>query len=269
MNQFKLLLRYFQYLLKSQSKKKIRSPFIVQFIQEVLEDERHFYTYHDVEKLRLKLLQDERVIEITDFGAGSKTISNSQIAVGNKRKRKIKDIAKHSAKSAKYAQLLFRIVNHFQPKNILELGTSLGISTLYQSLPVKDSKFVTLEGCPQIANIARENFSQFNLKNIELMGGNFDNTLADAVKSFSTLDYVFFDGNHQKIPTINYFEQCIPLAHNDTIFIFDDIHWSDEMEEAWKIIQQHPKVTSTIDLFFIGIVFFRKELSKENFTLTF
>ena len=261
MEHLQMLWRYARYLLKCKSKKNIHSPYVFQFITEVLEDDRQFYAYGEIERLRYALLQNNETIEVTDFGAGS-TINASK-------KRKIKDLAKNSAKAHKYGQLLFRIVNHFQPKNMLELGTSLGISTLYQALAAPHSKFITMEGCPQTAKVAGNNFAKFNLKNTEIAEGNFDFTLENTLKKFSTLDYVFFDGNHQQEPTTRYFEQCLSLVNNDTIFIFDDIHWSGGMEAAWSFIQQHPKVSLTIDLFFIGLVFFRKESVKQDFTIIF
>ena len=83
----------------------------------------------------------------------------------------------------------------------------------------------------------------------------------------TTFDLVYFDGNHQKQATLDYFEKLLPKVHNDTVFIFDDIHWSREMEEAWEEIKQHPAVKVTVDTFFWGFVFFRKEQEKEHFVI--
>lgn len=261
MKKLKFIVRYVYYLVKWKPAHSIHSPFVFNFYQNILHKKKHHAVFNLIESLRKDLLKDKRLIEIKDFGAGS--------LINSSRKRSIKDIAKNSSKSAKYGQLLYRITEYFQPTNFLEIGTSFGISTLYQTSPLLDSKMITLEGDPKTAQIAKQNFENSGRKNIELLQGNFDDTLSSALKSFSHLDYVFFDGNHQQEPTFNYFEQCLKLTHNNSIFIFDDIHWSDGMEEAWKRIQQHPQVTVTIDLFFLGLVFFRKELSKENFVLLF
>jgi len=148
------------------------------------------------------------------------------------------------------------------------MGTSLGISTLYQATAVRSAKVITLEGCPQISAIARENFRWLGTNNVELMTGDFAGTLPKALDKIKCLDYAFFDGNHRKVPTLEYFEKALEYAHEDSIFVFDDIYWSDEMREAWEEIKANPKVTLTIDLFYVGIVFFRKENSeKEHFTL--
>ena len=99
--------------------------------------------------------------------------------------------------------------------------------------------------------------------------GDFNLTLANKLKEILTIDLAFIDGNHQKKPTIDYFEQCLKYANNNTMFIFDDIHWSQGMENAWNYIKKHEKTTLTIDLFFVGIVFIKSELSKEHFTIRF
>jgi predicted O-methyltransferase YrrM len=227
----------------------------------VISDESPFYIYDDIESIRAKLLLTEMEIYIEDHGAGSR--------VNNSNNRKIKDIAKNTLKAPKYGQLLFRLVNHFKPETILELGTSLGISTLYLAAPSTKTRVVTVEGCPSTAKVAQINFDKIAFKNIELVNDTFDHFLPNRLKTITELDFVFFDGNHQKEATINYFNWCIEKANSETVFVFDDIHWSSGMTEAWEVIKAHPKVTSTIDLFFVGIVFFNKDLSKEDFVLKF
>ena len=171
---------------------------------------------------------------------------------------------------SKYGQFLFRLAYHFKPNTILELGTSLGITTSYLAFANQNSKVITIEGCTNISSEAKNCFQSLGLNNIETVVGNFDSVLSSRLKTQdSRFDFVFFDGNHKKKPTLNYFNQCLSHATNDSVFIFDDIHWSDEMEEAWEEIKSHPKVIVTIDLFFLGLVFFRKEQAKENFVLRF
>ncbi len=193
-----------------------------------------------------------------DFGARS-----------GKRKIKISTIARRSVKPAKYGQLLFRIVNAFKCRNIIELGTSLGISTLYLSFPDTGNQIITLEGSPEIAGIARTNFERLKRKNIRLIEGEFGVTLPKALHTLETVDLVYFDGNHRKDPTLAYFNQCLSHINENSIFIFDDIYWSREMSEAWKIIQSHPAATTTIDLFQFGIVFFRSGMTKQNFMIKY
>jgi len=260
-SKFNFLIRYIKYRLVSKNEHSIHSPYLFRFYLDVIKDENPFYIYEDIESIRSKLLMTDMEISIEDHGAGSK--------VNNSNKRNIKDIAKNAVKSAKYGQLLFRLVNHFKPQTILELGTSLGVSTLYLAGANKKRKVTTVEGCPNTSKVAQINFDKIGFENINLITANFDQFLPQYLAKTETLDFVFFDGNHQKEATLNYFNWCVDKAHGQTIFVFDDIYWSKGMTEAWEEIQKHPKVTATIDLFFVGIVFFNTDLSKEDFVLRF
>jgi len=259
LNNIKLVLRYFTYLLKSKSRYTINSPFVSKLLTEVLISDKNFYAFNEIEGIRSALKNNHNTINITDFGAGSR--------INKSNARKISDIAKNSAKSASLGRMMFRLINHLKPQNMLELGTSLGVSACYQFGANRKANFITMEGCPETAKISQKVFSSFNTEGIKIVIGDFKKTLPPTVDSFNTIDYAFFDGNHQKQPTLDYFNECVKKTNNDTLFIFDDIHWSAEMEEAWGEIKNHPKVTVTIDLFWIGLVFFKKEQAKENYIL--
>lgn len=170
---------------------------------------------------------------------------------------------------SKYGNLLYRLVKHFQPNTILELGTALGIGSLYINSGLnKEAKFYSLEGCSNTIGYARRNFKTVE-RVIQTVKGNFDHTLEETLEDIDQLDFAYIDGNHTNKATIRYFEKCIEKVHNESVFIFDDIHWSPEMEEAWEAIKAHPQVTVSIDLLRIGIVFFRKEQAKEHFVIRF
>ncbi len=261
MSKLKFLLNYTKYRFKSDNEHDIHSPYLYEFYNDVICDETPFYIYEDIESIRAKLLLTEMEITIEDHGAGSK--------VNKSNTRKIKDIARNTLKPKKYGQLLFRLINRFKPDNVLELGTSLGVSTLYLAGSSKKVKVTTVEGCPSTAKVAKINFDKIGFNNIELINDTFDHFLPGYLAKTDRLDVVFFDGNHQEEATINYFNLCVEKAHSESIFIFDDIHWSEGMTAAWETIKKHPKVTSTIDLYFMGIVFFNPDLSKEEFLLKF
>lgn len=229
----------------------MHSPFVYDFIRNVLNDRQQYPTYERVEALRKKLRSDKTEIEVLDFGAGSTKSS------GNR--RQIAAIAKNAAKPAKYGQLLMRLAKYYQPQNILELGTSLGLSTAYLACGNPAAKLITMEGAPSIAEKAGANFRELGLENIQQVIGNFDDTLKNALAAIKKVDLAFIDGNHQLAPTLQYFNEILLHTHNDSILVFDDIHWSDEMEQAWEQIKQHPSTRTSIDLFFVGIIFFRKE----------
>jgi len=206
---------------------------------------------------RNALLNNKKSIVVTDFGAGSKVFKSNQ--------RKIATIAKTAGISTKRGALLLEISRYFNIKNTLEIGTSLGIATTYLGYDFTTT-VTTLEGCPETAKIAQNQFDLFNFKNIKLHVGNFNETIPKALKN-QKYDLIYFDGNHQKSATISYFEQCLKAIHNETVFIFDDIYWSKEMEEAWNYIKNHKKVSVSIDTFQWGIVFFRAEQAKEHFII--
>ncbi len=259
-----LVLKYLNYYLKASNSKGhgMHSPFVFELIEEVLNDKRNFYAYDSIERIRQSLLFNQNKLSVVDFGAGSRVIKNKE--------RTVASIARSSLKPKKYSQLLFRMVDHYQPKTIVELGTSFGITTSYLASAKPDANIITLEGASAVAKIAKENFSKLKLNNIEMIEGNFDDTLFSILSNLSTIDFVFIDGNHRYQPTINYFEQILAKSNNYSIIILDDIHWSKEMEAAWQQIQNHSSVTMTIDLFFIGIVLLRDEFKvKQHFSVRF
>jgi predicted O-methyltransferase YrrM len=238
------------------------SPFVFDFISKVLNDSNHYEVYDKAEDERRKLLKDNSVLTVQDFGAGSSSTNSD--------KRTVASIAKHAVKSKKYGQLLYRMVKYYQPQTIFELGTSLGITTVYLAYGKPDAKVVTAEGSKEISEVARETFKTLKSQNIELIRGDFKYTLPMAIQKLRTIEFAFIDGNHQKEPTENYFSQLLEAINNNSILVFDDIHWSGEMEQAWEHIKQHEKVRCSIDLFFIGIVLFRKEFKeKQHFRIRF
>ena len=240
----------------------MHSPFAFELIEKVLNDTRHFYAYDEVEQLRKFYLNESVVIPIEDFGAGSKTEKTKE--------RKLKSIAQTSLKPKKFSQLLFRLVHFYQPKKILELGTSLGVTTAYLAKANPSAKIISMEGAQAVAEVAKLSFKKLSLNNIEVVTGNFDETLPFVLSGNSSVDLAFIDGNHRYEPTIRYFNQILNSCNEYSIIILDDIHWSKEMEQAWYEIRQNESVTMTIDLFFIGLVFLRKDFKiKQHFSIRF
>ena len=249
---------FLKYQLRAKDSNDIHSPFVFDLLNSIILDKTPFYGFDLIESLRAQYLLSDTKINVTDFGTGN-----------NQRKVLIRDIAMKAVKPKKYGQLLFRLVNKFSTENILEFGTSLGITSLYLSMPDKNNRVITLEGSYEIAAIAKEGFDKLKRKNIEIIVGEFDESLPKVFDKFKRLDLVFFDGNHRREPTLTYFEKCLKLITENSIFIFDDIHWSREMEMAWNEIKENPSVTVSIDLFQLGIIFFRKGMVKQHFTLQY
>jgi predicted O-methyltransferase YrrM len=235
----------------------IHSPYLFMFNRYVVEEKLPFYVFDKIEGLRSELKLNRSKISITDFGTG------------NDRVRTIVHVAKHSLKSRRQGQLMFRIAHYIKARNVLELGTSLGVTTAYLTSASSEIKGVSLEGCPLLSNLARQNLIQLSLNNIQIVEGNIDNTLEPVLLDFTQLDLIFFDANHRSEPILHYFELCLSKVHNQSVFLIDDIYWSKDMEFAWNSIKNHPQVTSTFDLFHMGIVFFNTDLHKKHYKLRY
>ena len=250
---------YLNFLWNSKNQHGVHSPFVFNLVTKCFYYKKNYPEYSILKNYRNALLQNKKTIEVIDFGAGSRVFKSNIRAVNQ--------IAENAGISSKRAELLFRIVNCFQPENILEIGTSLGLATSALALGNKKGKIISLEGCPNTMSIAKEHCKLQNLNNIEFVNTKFEDYLKSFDFRLSTYDLIYFDGNHSKKATLDYFELLLPTITNDSVWIFDDIHWSKDMEEAWGIIKNHPKVTVTIDTFQWGIVFFRSEQEKEHFVI--
>ncbi|MFZ4581521.1 MAG: O-methyltransferase [Paludibacter sp.] len=235
----------------------VHSPYLFQFTNYVLLEKNEFYIFNEIEKTRQKLLTDKRTINTTDYGTGTS------------KPKKVSEIAQSSLIKPKYGQLLFRTINYLKLNNLIELGTSLGISTAYIASTSSQSKCISLEGCEQTANVALETFKNLDLKNVEVITGNIDNTIHTALNKFNEIDFVFVDANHSYHATLKYFEIIVPKLSKNAVVIFDDIYWSKEMKQAWQLIKENKQVTSTIDLFQVGICFFNPALTKKNYKMLF
>ena len=250
---------YIQFLWKSKNEHGVHSPFVFDLVTKCFYDKKSKPEYAVLKSYRKSLLENKITIEVTDFGAGSRVFKTNQ--------RQISKIAQTAGITSKRAELLFRITHYFQPENILEIGTSLGLATSALSLGNPKGKITTLEGCPNTMAVAKNQLEKFGFRNIYSVPTEFSTYLKTQDPKPKTQDLIYFDGNHSKQATLSYFELLLPTLTNETVWIFDDIHWSADMEEAWEIIKKHPKVTVTIDTFQWGIVFFRIEQKKEHFVI--
>ncbi len=255
---FFLTRAYLTFLWHSKNEHAVHSPFVFLLLTKCWYDKKHKQDYNLLKKHRQSLVSNKATITVTDFGAGSKVFKSNR--------RSISAIAKNAGISSKRAELLYRITTYFKPQTILEIGTSLGLATTAVATANPSAAVTTLEGCPETANVAKKYFSNFNLNNITTVNQEFT-TYLNTLPPSTSFDLIYFDGNHSEKATLSYFQQLLPTAHNDSVWIFDDIHWSSEMEKAWKYIQNHEKVTVTIDSFQWGFVFFRREQPKQHFIL--
>ncbi len=248
---------YIKFILNSNNQHGIHSPFVYDLFTNCIYDKKKYGDYSTLKQYRNQLYNNDSIITIKDFGAGSRVFKTNS--------RKISQIAKNAGITQKRAQLLYKLSQYIKPNTILELGTSLGMGTLALKLGNPDAVIKTIEGCSEIALIAKQHFDLFNLKNINIKINNFDDELNNLKNEKFELIYV--DGNHRKEATLLYFNTLLESVTHNSIIIFDDIHWSKGMTQAWEIIKQNQNVTLTIDTFYWGIVFFRQEQAKQHFKI--
>lgn len=251
---------YLKFLWHSKNEHGVHSPFVFSLVTKCFYDKKPKPEYSILNNYRKSLLENKNFIDVTDFGAGSKVFKSNR--------RQISKIAQTAGISQRRAELLFRVTNYFKPSTILEIGTSLGLASSSIALGNKESFLLSLEGCQNTQSVAKNLFNkQFPDFNFNFVNSEFSKFLKDGSANISDWDLIYFDGNHSKKATLEYFELLLPTINNDSVWIFDDIHWSSEMEEAWKTIKEHPKVKVTIDTFQWGFVFFRHEQEKEHFII--
>ncbi len=252
---------YLDYLLRAKTRHGIHSPFVYDFVDKELHRKCDSEITSTVEQIRKNLLRDNRTVDFKDLGAGSKKVKTS--------KPKVKQLAKNSLKSKKYASLTAKLASYVRAKTIIELGTSLGTTTLYLSLCNPQARIFTIEGSKSVAEVAQEQFTKAGAENIQSIIGNFDREFPKLLKETGNTDFIFIDGNHTYEATLRYFKMALDAAGENTVIVFDDINWSTGMQKAWQEIKKEPKVRISMDFFFVGAVFFNPNFSKEDFLIRY
>ncbi len=248
---------YIQFLLSGTTKYGVHSPFLHHFIKHILDHNGIFYCFPAIELVRNKASRNKIKIKKLDLGAGS--------SYSNKDNIQIKKILKQEQSSPKKAKLLFKIVNQFNPKNVLELGTSLGFTTAYLANARKKNSVITIEADEQKCLIANKTIKSLGIKNVKIINSSFNELFTKANNWH--FNFIYFDGNHTEKATLTYFNWAVRNVNDNDVFVFDDIYWSKEMNNAWKTIVNHEKSRLTLDLFSLGIVFFNTNLSKQHIKL--
>jgi len=259
-NTFFQVQSYFTYWLDAVGEHSLHSPFFYDFYTQVVRPREKDTDFQQAEKIRQALLADRRSIAAADIGAASSVLSGHQ--------RSIRDIARTSTSPVRYSKLYARIIKAFHCSEVVELGTSFGVNTLYLARYNRGTLH-TFEGVNAIADIAQANFDAAGASGIQLVRGNIDHTLSRFLEGVKSVDFALLDANHRLIPTLQYFEALAMKVHPRSVMVIDDIHHSAEMASAWKAIQQHPLVYATADLFRCGLVFFDPSLNKQHVVLQY
>lgn len=245
-HQFPAFLTYYR---TAKTRFQVHSPRFFDLANAVLEDQREYYAFRDIEAIRLKMLASPVTIDLEDYGAsdGATPVLRRDVPV--------RQLARQAASSPRQGRALFRLAQLLRPARMLELGTSVGVGAMYLATGARQARFITLEGSETCAQVARVNLDLLGLgQNVRVKTGPFRETLPQALQALGAVDLVFVDGHHNGDAALQYFEQCLPYAHEQTVLVFDDLYWSTGMTGAWRQIQQHPRVTGTIDFFDLGLV---------------
>ena len=226
----------------------IHSPFVYRLCEEVIYSKEVFYDFEKLEQIRSELLEDKRSLCIKDLGAPSKTFKGHE--------RRVCDIASRGISSAKQSQLLYKLINYLGCKTGIELGSSIGLNSLYLAGAMPKGRVYSLEGNASVLNIAKGLAAKTQTNHLFFVEGHFDQTLPTLLTKLDQVDFVYLDGNHTKEATLRYFELLLPKMTRDSVFVLDDIYWSPDMHRAWKEVCAHARVTLSLDLFYLGILFF-------------
>lgn len=251
---------YLKYWLNAVDQHALHSPFFFDFYTRIIQSKQSSQAFKEIELLRSELLSNDQILQLNGMGAGSKHFKENS--------RTVKSIASTSLSHPKFSILYATIANSIGAKHIIELGTSLGINTLYLSF-TNQATVTTFEGEPTIAKLAQSSFDQMKRNNIQLITGDINQTLPAYLNSCKSIDFAFLDANHRLLPTLLYFESILKKVHTNSVIVLDDIHQSEEMEQAWKKIKSNELVYGSIDLYRCGIVFFDPSLNKQHVVLQF
>jgi len=248
---------YLNHWLNVVDEHSIHSPFFFDFYNNVIKKETlDNEEFSAIEEVRQKLLINPTEVTVNDLGAKSPHFE--------KINRPIARIAATSLSPATLCRLYNRIIHYMDAKHVVELGTSLGITTLYLAQK-NDAHITTFEGNPSMIDVALTNFEYFDKKNIELVEGNLDVKLSDYLLKASKISFALMDANHRYEPTIRYFNLLIRKMDDQGIIVMDDIHYSEEMNLAWKELSHHQLVYGSVDLFRCGILFLDPALNRQHY----
>lgn len=233
----------------------IHSPRLFNIVQNVIDNPYPYYAFRDLERYRQVLLNDTTELNITDYGTGKSG------------RRTVAQVARTSLADKKQAQFIARLTADLQPENILELGTSLGLTTAYMATACGSARLVTMEGCANIAARAQKTLDTFKCSNTTIIVGDIDSTLQKTLDSTGSIDLLYIDANHTAEALCRYFDRCADKMSAKGIAIIDDIYWSEDMNSGWQQLTRHPKVTASFDLYRCGLLLTDPNLPRRTYKI--
>lgn len=238
----------------------IQAPLAFSVYQDLITHQPDNNQLFRIESLRKKLQSEKTLLTIDDLGAGSR--------YNPEKKRTVESIAKHGISDRKYSEVLYKLILRQSSDTMIELGTSIGINTLYMALGNPNGSVYTFEGSQSLIDISQRNFRELGLTNIQTIQGNIDTELPIALKNVDKIDFAYMDANHTYEATIRYFQLLLEKISEHTIIAIDDIYWSKDMTKAWQEIHTMAEVSLSYDLFDMGLVFFKKNIPKQHYRVS-
>lgn len=255
---------YLRHFARSGNQHAIHSPFLFDlynkvFSNSVFAPKKMHKAFAAVERERSRLLADQTRIPITDFGAGSR--------ISQQKTRSVASLAKSGLMSVHWVQALYRMGDFLKIDSVLELGTSLGITTAYLASIPSVQKVITMDGCAGSLGVARQVWANIGLHNIEAVEGRIEEMLPEVLKEFRP-QLIILDANHRYEAVMAQFNALKPHLREDSIVVVDDLYWSPSMARAWNEIRNDDAVRQSLDFFWQGWLFFRPGQARERFVLS-
>ncbi|MDI9338927.1 MAG: class I SAM-dependent methyltransferase [Sediminibacterium sp.] len=250
MSKWQRITDYLNYRVKARTLHGLHSPFVYKLVETLIEDKGcTFSAFERLDAVRQQLLNDATLLQIEDLGAGSNVLKQKE--------RRVKDIARYGITRKRFSEFYFKLINYFDYRQVVELGTSLGLNTLYMANAGRKPEVYSIEGSGALHYYAQTLITAEGVTNVQLIQGNFDEQFPALLRRLPKLDFLLVDGNHTYEATLRYFTMALPYVHEHTLLVFDDIYWSEGMKRAWMEIKRHPRVSVSLDFYYCGLVFFK------------
>ncbi len=248
----KIIGRFLRFWNGAKSIDSVDSPLVYQLCLDIQSAHDAKTQFKKIEDKRAQLLMDNTLINVQSLGSQSK-VNRSEI-------RSIRQIALSSVSPRNKCELLYGLVKTTKAKTVLELGTSLAISTAYVAAVDRVDYIKSVEDSSKIHSY-NENLAH-NSK-INMIQSDFQSYIENELNNKAKYDCIVLDGRHDEIATISYVNQLINLLNPNGIIIVDDIYWSNGLMNAWKTLRNDYRYNLKIDLFYYGVLSNQASIKEE------
>lgn len=251
--------QYIRYVLRARYRNGhgVHSPFVYDLVTNVICNSGSNDACKQIEALRKRIKKSKQSVVVEEYGGGSKVFKGAE--------RKLSDLLRYSSIKKKYGNLISRYTAYYQPECVLELGTSIGLSTAYMRAGMQSGVVHTVEANKSLIDLAKSHVQELGLDRISFHHGTFEDVLDNVLANIPNPDLVFIDGNHTYEATLDYFN-TVKANMTKGVIILDDIYWSEGMMKAWQEIQAQSDVC--IDIFQFGIVVIHNQITPGNYRVS-